>query len=173
MENHAFVYSRIGMALISAQRVEFIAGSIVEQLTEFGEIYDILTPDFLSNSIKSKKNRKMLGQIFELLKLNPQFVIEYELNEYLKRRNLLVHGFWKSYLNAESEEQSNAAINFCNEFGRFSNQVESFFKGFLYFLSLRHVKDREYLDDEIKLWYNDFEYFKKALQKKQAFSEEK
>lgn len=168
MINDALVYSRIGMALISAQRVEYIAGSIVEQLTEFGEIYGILTPDFLSNSQKSKNTRKMLGQIFQLLKLNPKLVIEEELDEYLKRRNLLVHGFWKNYLNTRSEEQAKDAVEFCNEFGKLSDRVESFFKGFLYFLAMRHVKDRDYLEEGIKSWNDDFEYFMLALRNKRA-----
>jgi len=43
-----------------------------------------------SNSHVFKKN---IGEIFELLKLNPKLVIEKELSGCLKKRNLLFHGF--------------------------------------------------------------------------------
>lgn len=107
-----------------------------------------------------------LGVIFKLLKLNPKLVIEDELNEYLKRRNLLVHGFWKNYLNTKSETQAKTAIDFCYEFGKLSNQLERFFKGFIFFLALRHVAERSEIDTKIKEWESDFEYFLRALNEK-------
>ncbi|ALL06282.1 hypothetical protein AQ505_12720 [Pedobacter sp. PACM 27299] len=81
------------------------------------------------------------------------------MDAYLKQRNLLVHGFWANYLNGKSETQSKMAAGFCNTFGKLSNKLESFFKGFIYFLALRHVKDRDHLDVGFKGWDNDFEFF--------------
>ena len=77
----------------------------------------------------------------------------------MKRRNQLVHGFWKNYLNSKSEQQAKKAVQFCNEFGKLSNSIESFFKGFIYFLGLRHVQDRSHIAVELKKWEKDFEYF--------------
>lgn len=165
------VYERIGMALISAQRVEFLTEKILEYLVEFSDDFKFLTSkEFLESSAKAKKARKTLGQIFALLKLNPSWVIEDELNIYLAKRNQLVHQFWQTHLNGKSENHSRAAMAFCNEFGRMSDKVESFFKGFLYFLSLRYVEDRDHLDDEMKKWNDDFEYFIIALKSKQPFN---
>ena len=129
-------------------------------LTEFDKnLYNITSTEFLNNSQKSKNTRKTLGGIFRLLRLNPKFIVEDVLNEYLSRRNVLVHGFWKEYLNTRLEAQAKVAIQFCNEFGIMSDNLESFFKGFLYFLALRHVTDSSQLDLKIKALENDFEYF--------------
>jgi len=167
MINEDFVYSKIGMALISAQRVEVLTGQLLEILVEFDkEVYGITTSEFFEKSTKSKTAYKTLGAIFTLLKLNPKLVIEDELNDYLKKRNLFVHSFWATYLISKSEEKSKEAIDFCYDFGRHSDKIESFFKGFLYFLALRHVKSQDELDLEVKQWSADFEYFIDSLQQK-------
>lgn len=161
------VYSKIGAALVSAQRVEFIAGQILELLEEHGEVYGIMTEDFTSNSEKSKKIRKKtLGHIFKLLKLNPKLVIAEELDEYARLRNILVHKFSQTHLTAKSNEQMWRVMQFCYAFGRFSNRMEKFFGGFLYFLSLRHVKDIHHLPKEIQKLKDSFEYFMKSLDHK-------
>lgn len=165
--DETYVYSRIGMALISAQRVEFITSNILEHLSEFNEYFSVITSaEFLQNTKKAMKARKMLGEVFRILKLNPEWVIEEELDEYLKKRNLLVHGFWDNYLNYKSDEQTKIAIDFCNDFGQLSIKIESFFKGFLYFLALRYVEDRERLHIDMRKWDNDFDYFVEALKNK-------
>ncbi len=159
-----FVYSRIGMALISAQRVEFITGQLIEVLQNFDSgDYQITSAEFLEQTEKSKKTIKTLGTIFKLLKLNPTLVLEDELDSYLKKRNLFVHGFWTEYMEAKTPESAKNIIDFCYDFGRHSDRVESFFKGLIYFLSLRYVADRDHLDPPIKTWDNDFEYFMKSL----------
>lgn len=161
------VYLKIGAALVSAQRVEFISGQILELLEEHGEIYGIMTEDFTSNSEKSRKVRKKtLGHIFKLLKLNPTLVISDELDEYARLRNILVHKFFQTHLNTKSDEQMWRVIQFCYAFGRFSNRMEHFFKGFLYFLSLRHVKDMRHLPQKIQKMRDSFEYFMKSLDDK-------
>ena len=157
-----FVYSRIGMALVSAQRVEFITGKLLEYLVEFDHsFYGLTTSEFIELSSKSKGN-KTLGQIFKLLKLNPKLVIEDELNSYLQKRNLLAHNFWATYLNSQSKGKE--AINFCYDFGRQSTKLESFFKGLTYLLALRFVDNRDNLEDEMKSWSNDFDFFMESLQ---------
>ena len=161
-----FVYSQIGMALISAQRVEFITSQLLNYLTEFDKsLYGITTVEFLNKTAKSKSSKRTLGTIFNLLKLNPKLIIEDELENYLQKRNLLAHGFWTKFLHLNSNGKE--AVEFCYDFGRHSNKVESFFKGFIYFLALRHVKDRDHLDSGIKIWGNDFEYFISSLEEKQ------
>ena len=59
MIDDTFAYSRIGMALISAQRVEFMACELVDHLIEFDkDIYEITTSIFLDSSPASQKLRK-------------------------------------------------------------------------------------------------------------------
>jgi len=167
MIEEAFVYSRIGMALVSAQRVEFIAGQILDHLTEFDkEVYGVTTEEFLSKSAKSAQTTKTLGQIFVLLKLNPKLVIEDELDSYRDMRNTFAHGFWRKYLYEKSEQQTKMAVDFCYKFGRFSERLESFFKGFIFFLALRHVKDKNSLNAEIRGWEKDFDFFITILREK-------
>lgn len=166
MSKDDFVYSRIGMALISAQRVESITGKLVEYLTEFNQTFSIFTSkEFLEKTAKSKNGKRTLGTIFNLLKLNPKLVIEEELDAYLKKRNILAHNFLETYLKKDSD--SKKAVEFCYDFGKHSERIESFFKGFIYFLSLRFVKDREHLDHEIKKWSVNFDYFMDSLKDNQ------
>jgi len=159
-----FVYSRIGMALISAQRVERISTQVLEHLAEFGETYGIITGEFLSISVKAAKARKTLGQVFSFLKLNPKWFIEGELEEYVKMRNILVHKFLVEVLYDRSNTQTKKAIDFCYQFGKLSEQIERFFRGFIFLLLLRHVKDRYHVPDSAKEWGSDFDYFMEALE---------
>lgn len=163
-----FVFSRIGMALVSAQRVEFITNQLIYHLREFDkDIYGLTGQEFLDSSQKSNLVRITLGGIFKLLKLNPKLVIEDELDDYLNKRNILVHGFWRNYLNTISEEQAKRAVDFCHDFGRQSERIESFFKGFMFFLVLRHVENRNKINEEAKKWEKDFDYFTSSLLEKQ------
>ena len=160
MVDKYFVFSRIGMALVSAQRVEFITNQLVTHLSEFDkDIYGITGEEFLAATKRANLARASLGKIFTLLKLNSTLVIEDELDEYLTKRNMLVHGFWRNYLNSISVEQAKRAVDFCYDFGRHSERLESFFKGFMFFIALRHVEDRTKVDDELKKWDKDFDYF--------------
>ena len=163
-----FVYYKIGMALISAQRVEYLTRELVKHLIEFdSEIYGIADQSFFDHSPSAQKLRKQtLGHIFKLLKLNPKLVLADELDNYLGKRNTLAHGFWKEFLSKASEEQEEKAVRFCNEFGRMSERMESFFKGFLFFLALRHIKDRYEIKGSLGEWGNDFDYFMIALNQK-------
>lgn len=159
------VYTRIGMALVSAQRVEFITNQLVSHLSEFDkDIYGITGEEFLAASPKANLARATLGNIFKLLKLNSNLAIEEELNEYLSTRNLLVHRFWEHYLDRISIAQMRKAIDFCYDFGKQSEKLESFFKGFLFFLALRHAEGRTTIDDELKKLNKDFDYFITVLQ---------
>lgn len=74
MTEEDFVYSRIGMALVSAQRVEFVTGELLTHLLEFDQtVYGITTEEFLNNSPSAQQlRRQTLGQIFRLFKLNSQ-----------------------------------------------------------------------------------------------------
>jgi hypothetical protein len=164
--DEAYVYSRIGMALISTQRVEFITSKLLEILTEFdSSAFGVTTEEFLETSNKSKNSRKTLGNVFKLLKLNPKLVIENELDNYLKDRNLFIHSFWQTYLTDQTVEQAVKATEFCYSFGAYSDRITSFFKGFIFFLALRNVKGREHVDGDLKLWGTDFEYFLSSLDK--------
>ena len=165
MTKEDFVYSRIGMALISAQRVEFVTGKLLENLVDFNDAYSMLTTnEFLEKAAKSKSGKRTLGTIFTLLKLNPKLIIEDELDSYLKKRNLLVHNFWNNILDSKSDGKD--AVEFCYDFGKHSEKIESFFKGFIYLLSLRIANKIDNLNSEIKKWDKDFEYFMISLQKK-------
>ncbi|WP_304343964.1 hypothetical protein [Chryseobacterium koreense] len=158
MSKQDFVYLKIGMALISAQRVEFITAKLIEYLSEFNQTFAFLTTEeFLEKTAKSKNGKRTLGAIFNLLKLNPKLVIEAELDTYLKKRNILAHNFWQTFLQKDSTGKE--AVDFCYDFGRHSERIESFFKGFIYFLALRFVKDRDHLEPELKKWSDNFDYF--------------
>lgn len=162
MTNKDFVYSRIGMALTSAQRVEFITGQLLNYLIEYDKtLYGLTSNEFLEKAAKSKNSKKTLGAIFNLFKLNPSLIIEEELDNYLQKRNLLAHGFWTTFL--QNGASGKEAVEFCNEFGKHSNRLESFFKGFLYFLALKHVKHYNDLGADIKELSSDFEYFMSSL----------
>ena len=153
------------MALVSAQKVEFITSKLIDVLAFYKiNVYGITTQDFLDETEKSKrKRRKMLGDIFKLLKLNPEYFPEDKLNLYLKKRNTLVHELYTEYLSGFSEAEIKDIIDFCNEFGKMSNDLESFFKGCVYFCALRHVKDK---DDpefaEFRKWDDHFVHFIKS-----------
>lgn len=163
MTEKDFVFSRVGMALISAQRVELITGKLLEYLIEFNNLYaTITTIEFLEKTAKSKNGKRTLGAIFHLLKLNSNFVIEDELDDYLIKRNQLVHNFLP-YLHISTNGKE--AVNFCYAFGKQSEKIEIFFKGFVYFLSLRTVKDKNFLSPEIKNWEDSFVYFMESLKK--------
>lgn len=164
MSKSDFVYSRIGMAQISAQRVEYITGQLLDYLVEFDSLfYGITTSEFLQQSAKSKKAFKTLGEIFKLLKLNPKLVIEDELNSYLEKRNLFVHSFWLTYLTKKTIQKEKDAVDFCYDFGKQSDRISSFFKGFFYFLALRHVKTIDELEPTVKENRKDFEYFMSSM----------
>ncbi|EQB90579.1 hypothetical protein [Elizabethkingia anophelis] len=157
-----FVFSRIGMALVSVQRVEFITGKLLEYLVEYDCITsDITSSEFLEKAAKSKSGKRTLGNIFNLLKLNTELVIEEELDDYLKKRNILAHSFWSIYLQSDSDGK--AAVEFCYDLGKNSEKIESFFKGFVYFLALKLVKEKDALDVEMKQWEKDFNYFMDSL----------
>lgn len=81
---------------------------------------------------------------------------------------MFVHKFWNNYLHTKSNEQIQTALDFCYDFGRSSQRLESFFKGFVYFLALRHVRDRDHLGDEFQGWSDDFDFFVSLL-KEQNF----
>lgn len=61
--NKELVYTKLGMALVCAQRVEFLAGSLVNHLKEFDEtVYGISSTEFLENSKNRKMQEKLLGK---------------------------------------------------------------------------------------------------------------
>lgn len=67
-----YLFERIGIALISAQRVEVITAKLLEYLYEFREHLSPFTADeFLATTKNGIKARKTLGEIFKILKLNP------------------------------------------------------------------------------------------------------
>ena len=154
------VYQRIGMVLVCAQRAEFITESLMSLLVVRDAImFEITGAEFFGNSSKATKSRKMLGNIFQLLKLTPGITIEERLNDYLKRRNLLVHGFWRNHINSKSKKTIKSAIKFCDEFMEMSHNLERYFKGFMYFLELRQTGDSKQLSVTAKQWESDFAYF--------------
>jgi hypothetical protein len=162
-----FVYSKLGAALVSAQRVENIAGNLLSFLENYSQDFGIMTDEFLNSSEKSKKARKKtLGQIFNFLKLNPTLILADELDEYARLRNILVHKSYKIFLDTKSDEQMWKTISFCYSFGRFSNRVEKFFEGFLYFLALRYVNNSQDLPEELKNKSESFDYFMESLNHK-------
>lgn len=86
-------YTLLGIAMISAQRVEFLTHGLVAHFKniEKDNQFKRLTPTiFLDNSIQSKKIRKQtLGQIFRILKQDERLSINEKLDKYLEKRFLL------------------------------------------------------------------------------------
>lgn len=159
------VYERIGIALVSTQRVEFVSKNLVKYLKLIDrELTGISSSEFLKQTPNIEKLGKYtLGRIFTLLKLNPNISLEHEFNTYLALRNNFVHSFWNEYLNSISEKQKKKAIDFCFEFGKYSVEMESFFKGLTYLLALTHVKDKNKMDTNLKEWENDFKFFSQSM----------
>lgn len=166
MMNQDFVYSKIGMALVSTQRVEFLTGELLKTLEYLDDsLASYTTEEFLADSKKSKKIRhKTLGMIFRQLKLNPSLVHAKELDEYLNLRNVFVHKFWIEYLQNRSDEEIKGAIDYCYEFGQKSTKLESFFKGLVYSLQ-RHLSEslNISMSEETLKWRKDYEYFVDSL----------
>ncbi len=154
------VFSKMGRALLAAQRVEFITGNILNYLAEFDEdLHNLTSEEFMKLAGRSKKKKITLGHIFKLLKLNPGLVIEQELNDYLKKRNLLVHNFFTKFLHTVNRTQERKACDFCDDFINHSARMESFFKGFLNFLLLPPIPEDEEPYIEESLMGPDFDYF--------------
>lgn len=159
------VYEHIGMALLSTQRVELISKHLLEYLKLCDrELAGISTKEFLLRTPNIDNLEKLtLGKIFKLLKLNPNISLEHEFNKYLILRNTLVHNFTIDYLKNTTERQKKLAIDFCYEFGKQSLELESFFKGLTYLLALTYVKDKVKMDDSLKIWQNDYDYFCQSI----------
>lgn len=154
------VFSKIGRALVAAQRIELVTGEILIFLAEHDkDLFNLTSEEFLKLAGRTQKSKITLGNIFRLLKLNPDLVIEEELNSYLEKRNILVHDFFTDYLHTRSLKQAKMAERFCDYFLEHSIRMESFFKGFLNFILLPPIPEDEkpYVDES--LMTEDFYYF--------------
>ena len=173
MANDSSVYARIGMALVSAQRVEYLTRSLVTFLIDFNSDFKyITTEDFLDESRKFIKLKKpTLGNIFNQLQTTPKLVLTDDLDTYLTKRNILVHHLWKDYMFERTSGQAEAVTEFCNEFGKLSDNLEKFYKGFIYFLKLRYKPSLETIDTDKDIWANELEYFLQAITRKSLFTE--
>jgi hypothetical protein len=69
-------------------------------------------------------------------------------------------------MKTKSNVQTKALVDFCNDFGLHSERMERFFKGMVYFLSLRHFTDASQLPPSLSDWDEEFKYFLKCLQGK-------
>lgn len=56
-----------------------------------------------------------------------------------------------------------------DEFMEMSSNLESYFKGFMYFPELRHTGDSKYLSATAKQWESDFAYFVSFLEKREVW----
>lgn len=117
------VYSKIGMALVSIQRVEDVAKSVVKILILGNEKKYGLKPVIFNDGLYEidRLSKYTLGNTFRLLKFNPELIIEDELDKYRDFRNSFVHSFWQDYLDTKSETQKKKAIDVCYEIGLLSN----------------------------------------------------
>ena len=100
-----------------------------------------------------------MGSIFKLLKLNPNLVIVEELDNYLKKRNILVHHFFTNYLDKKALKHAQRAAKFCDDYLKDSARMESFFQGFLNYLQLPWTKEGEEQIIAYELMDDDFPYF--------------
>jgi len=153
------------MALVSVQRVEFVSKNLVQYLKLMDKnLLGLSSNEFLKQTPSIEKIAKItLGRIFTLLKLNPKISLEKEFNEYVALRNKFVHNYWTEYLDTKSEEQKKRAIDFCYEIGKYSVEMESFFRGLTYLVALRHVEDKSGLDSKFIKWEIDFEFFIQSM----------
>jgi hypothetical protein len=165
MINQEFAYNLIGKALISVQRVEFVAEKLVEYLIENDEKFYGLTTEEFKNNVPAidKLNRTTLGNLFRLLKHNPELAVNSDFDNYRARRNILAHNFWKEHL---IERKGIEVEKFCQDICQDSLKFESFFKGFIYFLALRFVENESFLPEELKIWKGDLDFFMKAIKHK-------
>jgi hypothetical protein len=162
-----YVHSRLGMAIVSAQRVEFVTKLMLEFLSDFDKsVFGITTKEFLEHSEKAKSIRNQtLGMAFKKLKLNPQLVPVIDIDKYLEMRNFLVHRFWIDYLEKKDSQRIKEGVDFCYEFGRLSMKVESYFRGFFYFLNLKlSTKLNKAIDSGSDYMKPDYLYFQNVLE---------
>lgn len=114
-----------------------------------------------------KLRKQTLGQIFNVLKKEADILIlTDELDNYLKRRNLLIHDLWRTYYRNDSSTYSKSeAINFCKTFLEDSSKYENFYKGFLYSIA-RYVAKANKLSipENITLYREHNRYFISCLQ---------
>ena len=168
-------YYWIGNALISGQRVEFLTHGIISHFKDLNQDKEFknLTPRmFLDNTNEAQKTRKQtLGQIFRILKQNDSLAIVESLNDYLLKRNLLVHGLWREYFrdNYKSDEHSNG-IQFCKDFIDKSAKMENFYKGLLYAM-VKHVSSISQVEipQSLGKFENKYSYFINCLNHKKLF----
>jgi len=149
------------MALVSVQRVEKVCKNLITCLILVDEeINAVSSKEFVKKSPNLDKLAKYtLGNLFRLLNLNQNIGLENEFAEYLKMRNLFIHNFNSEYLNEYSEEQKKKAIDFCYEIGKYSEKMESYFKGLTYLLALTYIKDKSKIDPIFKKWETDYNLY--------------
>ena len=154
------VYARIGMALVSIQRVErackylIICLKIADKKTKF-----FSSEEFLERSNLDKLDRYTLGSLFRLLNLNRNIGLEKEFSAYLRLRNSFVHSFSTEYLTGHSELQKMRAIDACFEIGRLSQKMERYIRGITYYFAFSCIKDHSKIDSSVFGGKEDYELY--------------
>jgi len=163
--------SLIGSALISCQKVEFMTYGLISHFKniQHEKKFRKLSPQvFLDDSAESKEIRKhTLGQLFKLLKDKNVAYIHDRLDDYLTKRNILIHELLREFYKDNNNEINDSRVKeFCIEIIETSNKLEKFFKGFLYQLTLFSMENTDFkLPKEIGEIANEYNYFLNCILK--------
>lgn len=163
-------YTWIGAALLATQRVEFLTHGIVSHFKDIQseKKFNKLTPKiFLNDTKENRKIRKQtLGQIFQVLKYESRLSITENLNDFLEKRNILVHELWRQYYKVNTDRSmEKEIIEFCKILIADSSKMERFYKGFLYAMA-KNIAEKNMLEipEEIRKMESEHIYFIESLQ---------
>ncbi|HRG18592.1 MAG TPA: hypothetical protein PLP39_05850 [Flavobacterium lutivivi] len=164
----SFLYETCGITLLSIQKTEFILQGIVshfnQDLLERNKNFKNLTPRaFLDNDDDSKKKRKQtLGTILRFLTDSTDLFEYEELSEYIGKRNLFIHSFWRDFLSngrSSKQEEIYNTLSFTIELLKLDIKWQHIFQGMLFefakTIAENHNRDLTAFDN-LKTYQNDF-----------------
>lgn len=147
----------LGATVIQIQKVEYsMLGSITtlnEVLLKGDKNFTSLNPTrFFSNNPDDVKYRKQtLGTIISFLKTHVKFFNPTKLDEYLARRNDLIHNLWRKYLSHGRDKNrldKIQAFRFVISVYKDSLKWSCIFKGFLYEIAM-HIQKINKLNEPL------------------------
>lgn len=147
----------LGATVIQIQKVEYsMLGSITtlnEELLKSDKKFKNLNPTrfFSTNPDDVKYRKQTLGTIISFLKNHVNFLNPDKLDDYLTRRNDLIHNLWRQYLSHGREKNrinKIQAFRFIISVYKDSLKWSCIFKGFLFEIA-RHIHEANNLNEPL------------------------